>query len=103
MPVPIRPLVRQLLATNALVRQTVVARLRRNGLSQSLPQLQVMAILAEGPRNLSELAERQGVTLACMSATVSRLVDRALVKRRRSAEDRRQVILELLPRGITVL
>ncbi len=88
-----------ILETTPLVRRTITAKLRRDGISQPLPQLQVLALLAERPRNLSELAELQGVTLASMSNTVSRLADEGLVSRRQLPEDRRQVILGLTPQG----
>lgn len=92
----------KLVAAVPLVRQTLIAKLRQGGLRYSLPQLQILALVRECPRTVSELAELQGVTKATMSATISRLAHQGLIDRRHAADDRRQVVVTLTPNGQAV-
>jgi DNA-binding MarR family transcriptional regulator len=55
--------------------------------------------LAVDSLTLSELAEREGVSLATMSNTVATLVDRGWVERIQHSSDRRKVQLTLTPAG----
>jgi DNA-binding MarR family transcriptional regulator len=55
----------------------------------------LMAIQAAGEITGSELAAQLGVSPPSVSVMVDRLVDRGLVIRRRSARDRRKVVLSL--------
>jgi len=59
--------------------------------------------LSRCPHSLGELAERQGVSLATMSNSVSALAERGWVTRVPSRDDRRVMIVELTPRGAQVL
>lgn len=63
----------------------------------------LLVILAEGPHNLSELAEKQAVSLPTMSSSISILVGRGWVTRSRAAHDRRIVQVELTPAGRAAL
>lgn len=63
----------------------------------------LLVILAEGPHNLSELAEKQAVSLPTMSSSISTLVERGWVTRSRTPHDRRTVQVELTPAGRAAL
>ncbi len=92
----------KLIETTSRLRQILPVQLRRGGVRNSLPQLEVLARLSERPRTVSELAELQGVTKATMSATVSRLAKLGLARRNHALEDHRQVIVEPTPKGRAV-
>jgi MarR family transcriptional regulator, multiple antibiotic resistance protein MarR len=51
----------------------------------------------------AELARRLGITAPACTASIDQLVDADLIVRRRSATDRRQVVLALTPKGRRVL
>jgi DNA-binding MarR family transcriptional regulator len=63
----------------------------------------VLLILMEGPANLSTLAAKLEVSLPTMSNSISTLVERGWVLRRRDPDDRRRVLIEITPRGCGVL
>jgi DNA-binding MarR family transcriptional regulator len=63
----------------------------------------VLWILEHGPQSLSELAEKQFVSLPTMSNSVSILEERGWIQRTRSIEDRRKVVIEISPAGLAVL
>jgi DNA-binding MarR family transcriptional regulator len=86
-------LARKLIETVPRVRQILVASLRRHGVRHSIPQLQILTLVADRPRTVTELAELQGVTKATISATLSRMAGQGLVRRNRALHDQRQVIV----------
>ncbi|NWG22375.1 MAG: MarR family transcriptional regulator [Chloroflexi bacterium] len=65
----------------------------------TLGQLRMLAMLAERPWTLGELAARHHVTPSSMSRMVDVLVQRAWVERVSNPNDRRQVVLHLTPGG----
>jgi DNA-binding MarR family transcriptional regulator len=70
----------------------------------SLAQLFVLQQLAEKPAtSLNDLSQRTGTHQSSVSVVVSRLVDRGLVRRGLSKEDKRRVELELTGNGREVL
>ena|SRR5579862_3265945 len=70
----------------------------------SLAQLFVLQQLAEKPAvSLNDLSQRTGTHQSSVSVVVSRLVDRGLVRRASSKEDKRRVELELTGSGREVL
>jgi MarR family transcriptional regulator, lower aerobic nicotinate degradation pathway regulator len=74
---------------------------RNLGLSGA--QLFVLQKLAESPAvSVNELAERTRTHQSSVSAVVTRLVSRGLVRRVRSGVDRRSVELSLSPSGVRV-
>lgn len=89
----------QLLAIIMPLTRSVAAELRRGEKSLNAAHLGALAMLAERPCNLSELAEYQGVSLPTMSGSISRLETRGWVQRVRSTADRRVVMVELTPKG----
>ncbi len=86
-----------------LVMRTLAAALRRADPGLALPHLRLLGMLAVRPCGLSELAERHGVSRPTASNSVSALVARGWVQRRRDPADRRRVRLELTPEGRRVL
>lgn len=93
----------QLLAIILPLTRSVAAELRHGEPSLNSAHLGALAMLTERPCNLSELADYQGVSLPTMSGTISRLETRGWVQRKRSTSDRRMVMIELTPKGMTRL
>jgi DNA-binding MarR family transcriptional regulator len=60
-------------------------------------------ILGEGPHCLSELAEKQAVSLPTTSHSIGKLVERGWVTRSRAHRDWRIVEVELTPAGRAAL
>ena len=56
-------------------------------------------VYLNGPARMSDLASSLGVTLATATGIVDRLVDRDIVKRENSREDRRVVVCRLSAKG----
>ena len=95
-------------AMNAI--RSIVRALRLNTrsiegkLGISLAQLFVLQQLMDKPaESLNELAERTATHQSSVSVVVRRLVDRGLVTRLASTEDRRRVQIALTPAGETML
>ena len=64
---------KEILEIVPLVMRTLHAELRQPAALANPGHFHLMLSLAEGPHNLSELAEKQNVTLPTMSSTVSTL------------------------------
>jgi DNA-binding MarR family transcriptional regulator len=94
---------RQVLEIIPLVMRTVAAEMRRTGHTMAPSHFRLLAMLARCPCNLSQLAERQAVSLPTMSNSITTLVERGWVKRTQVAYDRRVVLIELTPEGRMVL
>ena len=99
----ILPLAQQILETVPLIMRTVSAGLRRSNHIGVSAQFRVLWILEHGPQSLSELAEKQHVSLPTMSNSISILEERGWIQRKRSTEDRRKVVIEISPAGLEVL
>ena len=52
------------------------------------------------PRSLNSLASHLGVTPATMSIAVDKLVRKGIMRRERSKDDRRKILLRLTPEGV---
>jgi DNA-binding MarR family transcriptional regulator len=66
----------------------------------SLVHLNVLTLLeAHGPLPMSRLAEALDISVASMTGVIDRMEAKALVQRRRDAEDRRVVLVEPGERG----
>jgi DNA-binding MarR family transcriptional regulator len=59
----------------------------------------LVVVSLQGPQTVSALAERLDVHASTMTRMCSRLVSRALVARKPSALDRREVVIELTVQG----
>lgn len=65
----------------------------------TLTQLSVLRELRQGPRSAGKLGEKVGLSPTSITRLVDRLEARGLVRRRRQADDRRLVEIELQPAG----
>jgi len=59
-----------------------------------------LTVLYEGPLPAGKSAEAIGLTPAAVTSLLDRLEKRGLVRRKRSAEDRRKVLVEITPRAL---
>lgn len=91
----------EMLDTVPLIMQYIRVEMRRSrGPGISVPEFRVLTFLGRtGDASLSAAADRVGLSLPAMSRLVDRLVDRGLVHREESPEDRRRVQLRLTGRG----
>ena len=94
---------RELLEVIPLVMRTVAAELRRSGRPVVPAHFGLLAMLAHHSFSLSELAEKQEVSLPTMSSSASTLVERGWVRRVGASHDRRVILLDLTPAGQRVL
>jgi DNA-binding MarR family transcriptional regulator len=85
------------------VMRTVSAELRRSGYAIMPGHYHVMTMLARERYSLSEIAERQLVSLPTTSRSISTLVERGWVVRVRDPGDRRIIRLALTDEGQAVL
>lgn len=66
----------------------------------SVPQFRTLSYIYKNPgASLSDVATHLGVTLPTMSRIVDKLVERQLVAREGDPENRRRLILHLMPEG----
>lgn len=63
----------------------------------------VAALGADGAQRLSDLAGRTSIDISTLSRLVGRMVRRGLVTRGRAADDRREVVVALAPKGRAVM
>ncbi len=77
--------------------------LRGTVVGRTPAHFRLLMLLHERPHNVSELAERQSVSLATMSNSVATLVERGWVMRTPDENDRRMVRLEITPTGVDAL
>jgi DNA-binding MarR family transcriptional regulator len=70
---------------------------------QYLLLLQVKGVERDRPATIGALAERLQIRHHSTVQLVDRLVERGMVRRRRSESDRRGVVVEVTPRGEAVL
>lgn len=94
----------QILDTLPLVMRTVAAHMRQSGHIADMPHFRTLGMLSHHQScNLSELAEKQFVSLPTMSNSISKLVERGWVRRVPDEHDRRMVRIELTSEGKSVL
>ena len=86
-----------------LVMRIVAAELRQTEPFLIPAHLGVLFLLTQQPRNLSELAELQAVSLPTMSNTISKMAQEGWVTRTRADHDRRVLLIEITPAGEAVL
>lgn len=94
---------RELLEIVPLAMRTVGSQLRQSAHLPVPGHFRLLYMLAEGPHNLNELAEKHSVTPPTMSNTISTLVERGWVQRVQSEQDRRQISISLTPDGRAIL
>jgi DNA-binding MarR family transcriptional regulator len=83
------------LATRLLLRRA------RRRISRS--EAGLLAALDDGPRRITELADREGLAQPTITLMVKRLLERGWVARERDAADRRAVLVSLTEEGAAVL
>ncbi len=67
----------------------------------TVPQMVILDFLMErGPCKMSELAEALNFTMSAVTAIVDKMIKTKLVKRERSAQDRRVVRVVILHKGV---
>ncbi len=99
----LRKLAHQILDFAPTVMRTVAAELRQTDHLLVTVHFRLLWILEHHPATLSELAERQMVSLPTMSNSITFLEERGWVLRKRSSEDRRKVMIDITPEGREVL
>jgi len=65
----------------------------------TMTQLRTLRSLRDGPRAAGELGRKLGLSATSMTRILDRLEDRRLLQRSRDEEDRRKVMVALLPEG----
>ncbi len=93
----------QILQVIPKVMRVLASEIRQEPRGLAPAHFRLMFMLAERPRSLTELADSQSVSLATMSNSISVLVERGWVVRRKDPADRRKLALEITPRGRAVL
>jgi DNA-binding MarR family transcriptional regulator len=74
------------------------------GLDITMAQAKVLYLIrATGSLPMSELVARLGVTVPTVTGIVDRLVERDLVVRRGTPDDRRRVLIEITPAGVELI
>lgn len=96
-----RETARDILRIVPLVMRTVAAELRAAGELPAPAHFGLLSVLAAQPTplTLTELANRQGVSLPTMSNSITALVSRGWVRRSVGANDRRQARIEVTAKG----
>ena len=63
----------------------------------------MVALQSRGPATMRELAEAMQVSMPTISGVVDRLVRGQYIKRTADAQDRRQIVIQLAPKGEAVV
>ena len=87
---------RQISAQSVLISDTIAGRVGLNSTDLECLDLLFLA----GPTTAGRLAAHTGLTTGAMTAVLDRLERARFVRRRRDADDRRRVLVEVLPRAI---
>jgi len=96
-------LARRVLETIPLIMRLIHKDLRRLEHHMEPNQYQILGMLMKGSLTVSDLAQRQRVSLPSMSKTVNSLVERGLVLRLDDPGDRRVVQLQITQPGRSAL
>jgi DNA-binding MarR family transcriptional regulator len=95
-----RDAARQLIDTLPAVMQAVASEMRRGDSPMPMPHFRTLMLLAHGDScTLTEVAEKQRVSLPTMSNTISVLVEHGWVERIADENDRRRAELRLTAEG----
>ncbi len=88
-----------LLTRAAVLVRLLVKQVRSREISRT--EMEVLSILIEGPRKITELTELEGIAQPTMTLLVKRLEDKGWVRRERLPEDGRVVMVSLTAAGST--
>jgi DNA-binding MarR family transcriptional regulator len=86
-----------LLTRSAILVRLLVRQVRSREISRT--EMQVLSILSEGPRRITELAELEGVAQPTMTLLVKRLEEKGWTQREGLPDDGRVVIISLTEAG----
>jgi DNA-binding MarR family transcriptional regulator len=86
-----------LLTRSAILVRLLIKQVRSREISRT--EMQVLSILTEGPRRITELAELEGVAQPTMTLLVKRLEERGWTEREGLPDDGRVVIISLTEAG----
>ena len=86
-----------LLSRAALLVRLLVKQVRNREISRT--EMEVLSILADGPRRITDLTELAGTAQPTMTLLVKRLHDKGLVVRERVQDDARVVMVRITPAG----
>src|SRR5687768_13734026 len=90
---------RQVGAQSVLMSDTIAGRVGLNSTDLECLDLLFLA----GPTTAGRLAAHTGLTTGAMTTVLDRLERARFVRRRRDSEDRRRVLVEVLPRALRIL
>lgn len=85
----------------SLMERTITPALKQSSLTIDMWRV-LMVLNFNGPVTLIELSRTTGVTTSTLSRLVGRMIDQALVSRRRSTKDTRTVRVQLRPQGVVL-
>jgi DNA-binding MarR family transcriptional regulator len=88
-----------LLSRAALLVRLLVKQVRSREISRT--EMEVLSILREGPRKITELSELEGIAQPTMTLLVKRLEEKGWVRREGLPEDGRVVMISLTEAGST--
>jgi DNA-binding MarR family transcriptional regulator len=89
-----------LLTRAAVLVRLLIRQVRSNEISRT--ELEVLSILREGPRRITELTELEGIAQPTMTLLVKRLAERGWVQREGLPDDGRVVLVSLTAPGRAV-
>ncbi len=88
-----------LISRAAVLVRLLVKQVRSEEISRT--EMEVLSILTEGPRKITELAELEGIAQPTMTLLVKRLQEKAWVRREGLPKDGRVVLISLTEVGST--
>jgi DNA-binding MarR family transcriptional regulator len=88
-----------LLSRAAVLVRLLVKQVRSREISRT--EMEVLSILTDGPRKITELTELEGIAQPTMTLLVKRLQDKGWVRREGLPEDGRVVLVSLTEAGST--
>ncbi len=89
----------QLLSRAAVLVRLLVRQVRNREISRT--EMEVLGIIREGPRRITELSELEGTAQPTMTLLVRRLEDKGWVEREGLPDDGRVVMVRITPAGRT--
>jgi DNA-binding MarR family transcriptional regulator len=92
-------LAEHLLSRAAVLVRLLVKQVRSRGISRT--EMEVLSILIDGPRKITELTELEGIAQPTMTLLVKRLQEKGWVRREGLPEDGRVVMISLTKAGST--
>lgn len=92
-------ILRQVSAQSVLISDTIAGHVGLNSTDLECLDLLFLA----GPTTAGRLASHTGLTTGAMTAVLDRLERARFVRRRRDSQDRRRVLVEVLPRALEML